>query len=1049
MAELRERLQRALGATYQVEHELAGGGMSRVFLATEVALARPVVVKVLAPEMTALVQAERFTREIQVAASLQHPHIVPLLTAGSGEGLAWYVMPYIEGESLATRLAREGALPVNEALKILIEVVDALAFSHAHGVVHRDIKPDNVMLSGRHAMVTDFGVAKAVSAASGQRPPLTTGGVALGTPAYMAPEQATADPNVDHRADLYAVGVMAYELFAGRTPFTAQTPHHLLSAHVTAYPDPVTLYRPSLPPAVAAAVMRCLEKLPADRFQSAEELAAILEAALTPSAGLTPVPLGAPPLTFGSIAHAPPRPPAPLAVAALYFFVSLVIVGTVFGATRIFGLPDWVWIGSGVLMALGFPVVMYTARVERKRAQASGPEPVEYRPRGHHGLFTWPRALGSGAVALGILLIAALGYSVARTFGIGPAGTLLSSGVVQAEDRFVLADFQNRTDDSTLGTSVTEALRVDLGQSRVVRILSDREVATGLTRMTLLSGMPLVDSIALQLARREGAKAVITGEVAPVGSGYVLTAQVVEAATGETRAAVRATAADDAHLLFALNDLSAQLRERIGESLRSIRASEPLEMVTTRSLEALQHYSTGARVFVSGDYDAARVHLEQAIAADSGFAMAWRKLGVVLFNTGAPRSQMVAAVRRAFELRDRLTPVEGHLTEAFYYDNVQPDRERTITAYRAVLEIDPSEPTALNNLTLALNGLERFAEAEQVGRQGVARVPTRAIYINLSDALTGQGKWAANDSLARKAARELEVPGEVPAYMIMTAAERGRDFARLDSVLRSLPATAPTRSEHETRVYFTSEWATAVGRHAAALAATDALAAEKASAGDPGYALDLELGHPFETVLFGDDPALARRQVAALLAKYPLERILPGDRPYPTLGWIYARLGDAEATHRLRREYEAAVPPDERDPGMMAEWDEREGWARGEYRQAITANRAARTLSHCAHCGLYREAELWDRLRVPDSVRAVLERAVTTMSYADTPEDVTFYAPALKRLGELAEGRGDRAAARGYYERFVDLWRNADPVFQPQVAEVKRRLAALGPDRPR
>ena len=265
MSDLTERLQRALGTTYRLERELPGGGMSRVFLATEVHLARSVVVKVLPPEMAAAVQSERFAREIQLAASLQHPHIVPLLTAGSADGLAWYVMPFIDGESLATKLAREGALPVNEALRILRDIVDALAYSHSRGVVHRDIKPDNVMLSGRHALVTDFGVAKAVSASSGGRGALTTGGVALGTPTYMAPEQAAADPNVDHRADLYAVGVVAYELLTGRTPFVTASPQAMLAAHVTAYPDQITLHRPSLQPALAAAVMRCLKKHPADR----------------------------------------------------------------------------------------------------------------------------------------------------------------------------------------------------------------------------------------------------------------------------------------------------------------------------------------------------------------------------------------------------------------------------------------------------------------------------------------------------------------------------------------------------------------------------------------------------------------------------------------------------------------------------------------------------------------------------------------------------------------------------------------------------------------
>ncbi|MBW8772241.1 MAG: serine/threonine protein kinase, partial [Gemmatimonadetes bacterium] len=160
MSDLTDRLQRALGTTYRLERELPGGGMSRVFLATEVHLARPVVVKVLPPEMAAAVQSERFAREIQVAASLQHPHIVPLLTAGSAEGLAWYVMPFIEGETLGHTLSKRGALPVNEAVRILKDILDGLSYSHARGVVHRDIKPDNVMITGRHALVTDFGVAK-------------------------------------------------------------------------------------------------------------------------------------------------------------------------------------------------------------------------------------------------------------------------------------------------------------------------------------------------------------------------------------------------------------------------------------------------------------------------------------------------------------------------------------------------------------------------------------------------------------------------------------------------------------------------------------------------------------------------------------------------------------------------------------------------------------------------------------------------------------------------------------------------------------------------
>ena len=201
MNDLRARLQTAVGSAYRIDKELGGGGMSRVFVAEESALGRRVVIKVLPPDLAAGVNVERFRREIQLAASLQHPHVVQLLTAGAADNLLYYVMPFIPGESLRAKLAREGELPVPEVVRILRDVVDALSYAHAQGVVHRDIKPDNVLITGKHAVVTDFGVAKAVSASSGQST-LTSLGVALGTPAYMAPEQAAADPHVDHRADL-------------------------------------------------------------------------------------------------------------------------------------------------------------------------------------------------------------------------------------------------------------------------------------------------------------------------------------------------------------------------------------------------------------------------------------------------------------------------------------------------------------------------------------------------------------------------------------------------------------------------------------------------------------------------------------------------------------------------------------------------------------------------------------------------------------------------------------------------------------------------------
>lgn len=291
-----EQLRTTLSGRYLIERELGGGGMSRVFVAREAELGRRVVIKLLPAETGAAVSIERFKREIQVAAQLQQANIVPLLAAGEANGYPYYVMPYVEGESLRARLSRDGELPVADAIGILREVARALTYAHEHGVVHRDIKPDNVLLSGGSAVVTDFGVAKALNAsatsemsvAGGTSAGLTSLGVALGTPAYMSPEQASADPHVDHRADIYSFGAMAYELVTGQPPFAGRTPSAMLAAHVTEAAEHIERRRRSVPPALASLIMKCLEKRPADRPQSAVDIVHALDAVSTPSGGLPP-----------------------------------------------------------------------------------------------------------------------------------------------------------------------------------------------------------------------------------------------------------------------------------------------------------------------------------------------------------------------------------------------------------------------------------------------------------------------------------------------------------------------------------------------------------------------------------------------------------------------------------------------------------------------------------------------------------------------------------------------------------------------------------------
>jgi len=282
-----DRLKEALATRYELIRELGSGGMATVYLAQDLKHDRKVAVKVLRPDLAASLGSERFFREIQVAARLQHPHILPLLDSGEAAGYYYYVMPYVHGESLRERLDKHGELPIPEAVRILREVVDALAEAHGNGVVHRDIKPDNVMLSGRHALVTDFGVAKAVSEATGEQK-LTTAGIALGTPTYMAPEQAAADPNLDHRVDIYAVGILGYEMLTGSPPFTGRSPQEILAAQVTQAPEPITRRRAAVSPVLADVLMKCLEKRAADRWQTASALLDQLEVLSTPSAGTTP-----------------------------------------------------------------------------------------------------------------------------------------------------------------------------------------------------------------------------------------------------------------------------------------------------------------------------------------------------------------------------------------------------------------------------------------------------------------------------------------------------------------------------------------------------------------------------------------------------------------------------------------------------------------------------------------------------------------------------------------------------------------------------------------
>ncbi|HEX5437502.1 MAG TPA: serine/threonine-protein kinase, partial [Gemmatimonadaceae bacterium] len=606
---LRDQLQSHLGSAYTLERELGGGGMSHVFVAVETRLGRRVVVKVLSTEIAAEISAERFEREIRVAASLQQVNIVQVLSAGDMDGLPYYTMPFVDGESLRARLRERGALSTSEVVSVLRDVARALAYAHERGIVHRDIKPDNVLLSGGAAVVTDFGIAKALSAArtGPDSATLTQLGTAIGTPAYISPEQAAGDPTLDHRADIYSYGCMAYELLTGEPPFANRTPQRLIAAHMVEAPRPVQELRPDTPPALAALVMRCLEKDATARPQSASEILGTLDAMTTsdPNRPVMPaVLLGGPRMFWKALG----------VYAVAFIAVAVLAQAAIVGI----GLPSWVLPAALILMALGLPVILFTAYTQRVMRRAVTQSPT-FTPRGTPSLVThgtmaalaikagphvsWRRTMLGGVWAVAVFVVLVGGFMLLRALGIGPAGSLLAAGKLGPSDKVIVATFDATGVDTSLGSTLAEAVRTNLSESRVVHVVQTSAIVAALEQMQRPATTRVDLAIAREIAQRTGAKAVVGGRVVPAGSGYIVTARLIAAASGDELASYSESAKDAGDLIPSIDRLTKELRGRIGESLKSVRAAPPLEQVTTASLGALKSYAAGLQANdIRGDY---------------------------------------------------------------------------------------------------------------------------------------------------------------------------------------------------------------------------------------------------------------------------------------------------------------------------------------------------------------------------------------------------------------------------------------------------------------
>ncbi|HEX6316622.1 MAG TPA: protein kinase [Gemmatimonadaceae bacterium] len=686
MSDQRGRLDAAFAGRYRIERELGAGGMATVFSAEDLKHHRRVAIKVLRPDLAASLGAERFLREIEIAAGLHHPHILPLYDSGSAGELLFYVMPLVDGLSLRDRL-KSGALSIPVATRIIHEVADALAYSHGQGVVHRDIKPENILLTSGHALVTDFGVAKAVSEATGEAT-MTATGVTLGTPAYMAPEQATADPNLDHRVDLYALGVMAYEMLGGAPPFSGNA-QQVIAAHLTQPPAPLSQYRNTVPPALEAIVMRCLAKNPADRPQSAEDVLRALDAAATTEIA----------------AHA--TPPAKPATRPL-------------------------------------------------------------------------RRMVAGAVVVLVLAATALAWFTR----VGRAGTLIGDDVLAENDLVLVSEFENRTADSTLSATITDAIRVELQQSRAVQTMSQAAMWAGLARMQLDHQSALPAERVRELAEREGAKAFVVGEVARLGNGYQVTARVIATAAGTEALTAKATAKNDDELIGAVESVGRQLRRGIGESLRSVLDTPPLAEVTTASLPALRLMTTARRYHNEARFREAVAMANQAIAIDTALAAAYTALFASYTNLNEV-SKATEAARQAYRFRDRLSEVERLRIEA-RYASIIGDETAEEAAWMRLADLKRDE----TNYAAFLMSTGRIGEAEAMAWRGIESQPEGAIgYWNLAEVQLARHDFAGADSTV--ALVRARIPDNPYRYYIGVAVEWGRrDFDLLEAYLDSKEGAA-------------------------------------------------------------------------------------------------------------------------------------------------------------------------------------------------------------------------------------------------------------------
>ena len=651
------------------------------------------------------------------------------------------------------------------------------------------------------------------------------------------------------------------------------------------------------------------------------------------------------------------------------------------------------------------------------------------------------RRLGWWTIGVTALLAVYIGKGALRTGNTGYTNA----------DRILIADFRNHTRDSLLAGAVTEALRADFSQSRRARVLSRTQVQGALQRMRQPPGDGLSDAVIREIAEREGVKALVMGDVAALGNGYSVSAELISVRGGEVLVAVREIAADSTQLLAAVDRVSRGLRRGAGESLSTLRNSLPLQQVTTSSLQALRLYSRALDLGdMQGEDRAAIPLLQAAVALDTSFAMAYRKLGTYLgeFGEGAAATD---AIQAAFRHRDRLPDLERYSTMGSYFLYAgMPDS--AIVAYRALLDQDPSNTRALNNLAAAYESLKDFRTAERYFRLAVESDSSFSlIYNHLATDQFNAGDFAdAGRTLDMRRARfPLQQDAEIIGVSLALARE---DYAGAERKTRVLLAAAGSDIKRRTApLRMLAVLAVMRGHLIEAEGDLQSYVNLEATDGTPGEYLDGMILLAFIQMQYRGDAAGAVTRIETALSRYPLGTIAPLDRHHAFLAYTYALTGLPQRARGVLADFRTAdASPGVtrgglglRDAGGYLRAQGAAELAEHHYREAVRTLTRAVDLSDCSVCALPDLARAYDLAGLPDSAIATYQRYLGTPWSDWMSADGEFHVPAWRRLGELYDARGDSALAIAAYSKVATLWSDADADLQPEVAAARRRAEAL------